>query len=139
MSLSRLAHRGSLWDIHVQDRGGAWAECRVDGTPLCGSMKVPARYHDGKRHTLEVMYSAKKPVPCFTEIVNAEVIAAEGDSSEARVTIRGLGTVDIAFPAEHPVELQVDGAVVPFQRAGGTGYVQIPQAGEHTLVLRDER
>jgi len=47
-----------------------------------------------------------------------------------------MGTVDIAFAAPHAMEVRVDGRTVPFRSESGTGYVQLPLAGEHTLSLR---
>ncbi|HTY59972.1 MAG TPA: hypothetical protein VMF59_14215, partial [Bacteroidota bacterium] len=89
MALSRLMHRGSPWEVIVEGTGGNSAGIRIDGTPLCGCTKVPGSFHDGKPHSLEIDYSARTPYPCFTEIVNAEVIKAEADASGARVAIRG--------------------------------------------------
>jgi hypothetical protein len=136
MSLRRLVHRGSRWEISVESRGGSSAEIRVDGAPLRGCMKVPARYHDGRPHRLEITYAAGEAPPRFTEIVNAEVLDTEGDDAQARVTIRGMGTVDIAFPVPRLPEVLVDGRRVPFRSDAETGYMQLPLAGEHTLSLR---
>jgi len=47
-----------------------------------------------------------------------------------------MGTVDIAFTAPHAAEVRIDGREVPFRTDAGTGYVQLPLAGEHTLSLR---
>jgi hypothetical protein len=136
MSLRRLVHRGSRWEISVVNRGGSSAEIRVDGTILRGCMKVPSRYHDGRPHRLEIQYAERGTPPCFTEIVNAEVLHTDGDDAHASVTIRGMGTVDIAFPARGDMDMRVDGRVVPFRSGSGTGYLQLPLAGEHTLSLR---
>jgi hypothetical protein len=99
-------------------------------------MKVPAGYHDGRPHRLEINYTAREAPPCFTEIVNAEVLDTEADDAHARVTIRGMGTVDIVFPAPHIMEVLVDGRAVPFRSEADTGYMQLPLAGVHTLSLR---
>jgi hypothetical protein len=136
MSLRHIVHRGSHWEIIVENRGGSAAEIRIDGTPLRGCTKIPAGYHDRGAHRLEITYGVRKAPPCFTEIVNAEVLRAEGDDAHADVHIRGLGTVDIAFPVERVLEVQVDGREAPFRSAAGTGYMQLPLAGEHTLSLR---
>jgi hypothetical protein len=136
MSLRRLVHRGSRWEISVVGRGGSSAEIRIDGTTLRGCMKVPSRYHDGRPHRLEIDYDERGAPPCFTEIVNAEVLDTEGDDAHAGVTVRGLGTVDIAFPAPRAMEVHVDGRAAPFRSESGTGYLQLPLAGEHTLLLR---
>ena len=136
MSLRRLVHRGSRWDVRVEHRGGSTAEIQIDGTPLHGCTKVPARYHDGEPHRLEIRYAAREAPACFTEIVNAEVLDTEGDDAHARVAVRGMGTVDIAFTAPHAAEVRIDGREVPFRTDAGTGYVQLPLAGEHTLSLR---
>ncbi len=135
MSLRRLVHRGSHWEISAESRGGRGAEIRLDGTPLRGCTKVPARYHDGRPHRLEIIYAADEAPPCFTEIINAEVLETEGDDAHARVSIRAMGTVDIAFPAGHVTEARVDGRAVPFRSDAGTGYMQLPLEGEHTLSL----
>ena len=136
MSLRRLVHRGSQWEISVESRGGSSAEIRVDGTILRGCTKVPSRYHDGRPHRLEITYAERGAPPCFTEIVNAEVLDAEGNDAHASVTIRGMGTVDIAFPAPGIMDVRVDGRAVPFRSGSGAGYLQLPLAGKHTLSLR---
>jgi hypothetical protein len=137
MSLRSLVHRGSNWEIGVESRGGSSAEIRVDGNILRGCTKVPSRYHDGRPHRLEINYAARGAHPCFTEIVNAEVVDTEGDDAHASVRIRGMGTVDIAFPAPRTMEVRVDGSAVPFRSESGTGYMQILLTGEHTLSLRN--
>jgi hypothetical protein len=136
MSLRRLVHRRSNWEISVESRGGSSAEIRVDGAILRGCTKVPARFHDGRPHRLEINYAGSGAHPCFTEIVNAEVLDSEGDDAHASVTIRGMGTVDIAFPAPHAMEVRVDGRAVPYRSESDTGYMQLLLAGKHTLLLR---
>ncbi len=136
MSLRRLVHRGSQWEITVEGQGGSSAEIRVDGNILRGCTKVPSRFHDGRPHRLEIHYASRGSHPCFTEIVNAEVVDTEGDDAHASVRIRGMGTVDIAFAAPHAMEVRVDGRTVAFRSESGTGYTQLPLEGEHTLSLR---
>ncbi len=136
MTLRRLVHRGSRWDVRVESRGGNRAELTIDGAPLRGCLKVPVAFHDGRAHTLEIAYCAGSVPPRFTEIVNAEVLGAEGNDREARVTIMRKGTTEIAFPAADPVELSVDGRASAYRVAGGTGYLALPPGGACSLALR---
>ncbi|HMK38689.1 MAG TPA: hypothetical protein VK569_05055, partial [Bacteroidota bacterium] len=139
MSLSGLVHRNSRWEIIVENRGGRNADLLLDGRPLRGCTKVPAEHHDGAPHRLEIIYSSRGASPCFTELVNAEVLASDGDDARATVTLRGLGTVDIAFPANGPLDLSIDGQAVPFRSADGTGSLQLPLEGVHTMSLQTVR
>ena len=136
MVLRGLIHRGARWEISVENRGGSSADIRVDGTPVRGCTKIPSPCYDGGPHALDIAYVAGEAPPRFTEIVNAEVIETTGDENGARVVIRGFGTVDIAFPSPSPVELAIDGKRAEFSSADGSGYLQVPLAGKHTLALR---
>ena len=137
MKLRQLVHRGSMWDVSVENGGRSLDLIRIDGRPLHGCTKIPSRYHDNASHQLEVTYAAREPGPLFTEIVNAEVIESRGDHDRSTVTVRALGTVDVAFPTAVPVQLSLDGTVVPFSDDlhTHTGFAQLPIYGTHELSL----
>ncbi len=154
IQLHGLVHRGSRWEITVGRKGepdgdatsaaeAALWKIRIDGEALLGCTKVPARYHDGKPHRLEILYEKEGPPagraaedsPVLTELVNAEVLESAGGSGSARVRIRALGATDIAFPLAGPRELLVDGVTVHYLRSNGTGYARLQRPGEHTILL----
>ncbi|HTO93272.1 MAG TPA: hypothetical protein VMM80_02835 [Bacteroidota bacterium] len=141
VTLEGLKYRGSAWAVSTRRAGGPTPELRIDGERLNGCTKVPRRFYDRRSHRLDIAYTASAGGPLFTEIVNAEVIEAEGDPRAAHVGVNALGTVDIAFTAGAACALSVDGARVPFSLDPGTGtyYAQLDLAGTHTLALTMNR
>jgi len=135
--LEGVRYRGSAWTISVRQEGGGTPELMIDGTRLTGCTKIPRGFYDGGAHRLDVAYTGAAPAPLFTEIVNAEVIAAEGDACGAHATVHGFGTVDVAFEGFTGAALSVDGARVPYLTEPGTGtcYAQVQLTGTHTIAL----
>ena len=137
LTLNGLRYRGSAWTIRVERKGGGTPELSVDGERLTGCTKIPRRFYDGGSHRLDISYTDAAKAPLFTEIVNAEVIEAEGSADRACVRVNGFGTVDVAFAAEGDCAFRVDGTAAAFSVEPGTGtrYAQLALSGTHTIAL----
>jgi hypothetical protein len=141
LRLEGLHHRGVQWDIGVEHGGSSLNEIRIDGTPLRGTMKIPAAFHGQGRHELLLRYGNPPEGPRFRELMNAEVLESEGDSNAAAVQIRALGTVEILVENAQAVQSELDAKPLKLDidPGTGTGRARIVSVNTHTLSLKHKR
>ena len=137
IALSGMHCRGTVWNVKVNNDGPALRSLRVDGEEVEGSLKVPAGYHDGREHMLEITYGRHMPSPRFLELVNAEVIETAGEGMSVHARIRALGSTDVVFEAPAPGRCSLDGVEVNnvLHLPDGTHTVHLGIAGEHVLRI----
>jgi hypothetical protein len=137
LSLSGLVYRGSTWNITVQHRGEHLNAIVIDGTRWEGICKVPKRYHDGREHSLEVLYGDHQPDLQFREIINAKLIDVKESDASRTVTVRPLGTCDVQFVSRQRPKFFLNGNATDFEfdERTGIGTARFQRKGETELRL----
>lgn len=137
IAVSGMHHRGTLWNLKVNNDGPGLRSIRVDDVEVVGSLKVPARYYDGREHQLEVTYGRQLPSTRFLELSNAEVIETSGDGMTVSAHIRALGSTEVVFAAPPPGHCHLDGIEVRdvLHVPDGTHRVRLGITGEHILRI----
>jgi hypothetical protein len=137
LALRGLDVRGTRWDVSVEHGGKHLEEIRVDGEPLTGCLKVPARFQDCGSHELLIRYGATPCAPAILEALNAEILDVNRNGTHGEFRIRSLGMTDIMIGAGNTMHCLVDGAPMKINTDAvtGVGTLRIPEAGIHELKL----
>ena len=89
MTLDRFRFRDASWDVRVEGTGGYTEPLGIDGTPILGTLRVPAEYLDGSgAHSLEVVRSAEPWTrPTLLNAPGAAITDLESDLSALSFTV----------------------------------------------------
>jgi hypothetical protein len=138
VTLTGLHHRRSLWDITVIQEGPFLEQLCVDGREVRGCTKIPAAFHDGKRHAVRVRFGQHGSPRLFREVTEAEVISCSESGGYPVLGLRGYGAAELLFVADGRVRLIQDGRILPHEwdEEGGTGRAILELRGEHSVIMR---
>jgi len=138
IQLQGLVCRGSTWNIIAHPKGKWIREIVIDGEKVTGCLKIPSRFYDGKPHTMEIWSDDIIPPWIICEAVNAEVGDVLCTDDSLSVSLRPLGTVDIVFASDHPVDVLVDGRI--YDSIQHTHHekkiIQVRSSGEFEVKLK---
>ncbi len=107
----------------------------MDGREIRGCLKVPARYHDGGRHLIELRYGAERLSAPFAELTNAEVLDVTQGPSGTEVLFRALGRVEVVLAGDHAGGLRLDGEMFVAGPLAGGSVFSLDLEGEHRLLV----
>lgn len=139
IQLTHLYDRGTIWDVMIKNEGEYLNEIRVDDQLIAGCLKIPYRFYDNGRHTLDLRYGVERQNGiCIHTLINAQLLEIRNSMNELHTVINCLGTVDLSFFSPYQPELLVDGIHYSFQWNNDTnnGMVQLPLFGIHEIDLQ---
>ena len=137
VTLRDIRWRGGDWTIEVVYNGPYFLDMQVDGEPLAGCLKVPARFAVPGRHRLVIRYGPVPPAAYFGELVNAEIGASSAPGGIPTVEVHGLGYLDGTFFSPDPAVVTLDGKAIEttWDPASGYGSFGVSAYGPHALNL----
>jgi hypothetical protein len=135
VALSGIRSHGTTWDLVVEHGGPHLQSFSVDGREIRGCLKIPARYHDGGKHPIELRYGAERLSAPFAELTNAEVLDVTQGPSGTEVVFRALGRVEVVVAGDHPGGLRLDGKMFAAGPLAGGSVFSLDLEGEHRLLV----
>lgn len=135
VALSGIRSHGTRWDLAVEHGGPYLRSFSVDGEEIRGCLKIPARYHDGGRHLIELRYGEERLAAPFAELTNAEVLDVRHGPSGTQVAFRALGRVEVVLAGDHTGDLRLDGEVFAAGPLAGGSVFSLDLVGEHRLMV----